>query len=706
MVGALTLPALRQELGLFPAPPSGDGTPGWTLHDPAANKFFLLGWPAFEVLSRWGLGTLEAVLEAVNRETTLSLTENDVLGVIGFLEQNFLLDSATSRASDRLAAARAASRPGWAKWLLHNYLFIRMPLIRPQRLLDAVGPKISWLYSGSFFSLVLSMLVAALFLVSHQWDLFRNSFTAYQSFEGLLTVGCAIPLAKVVHEFGHAFTAHRYGCRVPTMGVALVVMTPMLYTDTNEAWKLTSRRQRLAIGVAGIAVELLLALAALWAWLMLPEGPVRGAAFILATTTWIMTLVLNASPFMRFDGYFLLSDFLGIPNLHQRSFAFGRWWLRELVFGLGDPAPELVPKRRQYFLIAFAYTIWVYRFTVFLGIAAMVYHYFFKALGIFLFAVEIGWFVIMPFYQEFRAWYRMRERIRLNFAVCRGLALLAGLVGLAVIPWKSHLMAPAVLSAAREQQVSVEVASMVLSEPAADAPALKVKAGEVLLQLSSPDMEQRIRQVRTSTTVSRWQVTQQSFDERLLSQGEVPRRRFEGGATELSGLKEERERLTLRAPIDGSIVDRNDELTPGLWLPRKEPLYVIADTSKNRVDAYVGERDLERISAGASARFIPDAGEFGTFQCRVAEIDRVNLAVIDEPFLSSIYGGPIAAHQDSQGAQLPEEPVFRIRMDSCLPAGVPLFKLKGVARIEAQKRSSLLDVLRNAQAVVVREMGM
>ncbi len=704
MVDALPLPPLRQELGLFPAPPSGDGTPAWTLHDPAANKFFLLGWPAFEILSRWRLGSLQAVVEAVNRETTLSLAENDVLSVIAFLEQNFLLDAVSCRASERLAAARAASRPGWASWLLHNYLFIRVPLLRPQRLLDGMTPKVAWLFSTPFFCTVFLFLISALFLVSRQWDLFRHSFTAYRSLEGLLAMGIAIPLAKVVHEFGHAFTAHRYGCRIPTMGVALVVMTPMLYTDTNEAWKLTSRRQRLAIGIAGMSAELLLALAALWLWILLPEGPARGAAFILATTTWIMTIVLNASPFMRFDGYFILSDFLGIPNLHQRSFAFGRWWLRERIFGLDDPSPEPASPRRRHFLVLFALAVWIYRFSVFLGIALLVYHYFFKALGIFLFAVEVGWFILFPLYKEVQAWWRLRERISLTWTTARSLALFLALVTLVVLPWRSRLAAPAVLSAAREQQLFVESPSVVAREPAADMKV--VKAGEVLMQLASPDMEQRIRQVRTTTSVSRWEVTQQVFDERLLSQGNVPRRRLEGGTTELSGLREEQERLTLRAPLDGTIVARNDELTPGLWLPRKEPLYVIADTSRNRVDAYVGERDLDRIRVGARARFIPDAAEFGTFACRVAEVDRVNVPAIEELFLASTYGGPIPARQDPQGAQLPETPVFRIRMDGCSPAGAPLFKLRGVAHIDAERRSPLLDALRNAHAVIVREIGM
>ncbi len=704
MVEAYPLPPLRQELGLFPASPSNDGTPAWTLHDPAANKFFLLGWPVFEVLSRWGLGSLQAVVEAVNQETTLTLSENDVFGVITFLEQNFLLDAVSSRASERLVAAQAANRPGWASWLLKNYLFIRIPLVRPQRLLDEMAPTVAWLFSGVFRFLVFLAAVFALYLVSRQWDLFLHSFTAYKSLEGLLAIGIAIPLAKMAHEFGHAFTAHRYGCRIPTMGIALVVMTPMLYTDTNEAWKLTSRRQRLEIGIAGMATELLLALAALWAWIILPEGPVRGAVFILATTTWIMTLLLNASPFMRFDGYFILSDFLGIPNLHARSFAFGRWWLREMLFRLGDSPPEPASPHRRRFLVLFALAVWVYRFSVFIGIALLVYHYFFKALGIFLFAVEIGWFIIHPLYREAHAWWKIRERIHLSCVSVRSLMLLIAAVTIIAVPWRSRLTAPAALSATHEQQISAPLPSMVTSEPAAEMH--KVRAGEVLIQLMSPDMEQRIRLLSTSTSVSRWQVSRQVFDERLLSQGMVPQRRFEGGSTELSGLKDEKQRLTLRAPFDGVVVARNDELTPGLWLPRKEPMYVIADTTRNRVDTYVSERDLARIIPGAHARFIPDATEFGVFECRVAEIDRVNIPVIDEPFLASTYGGPIAARNDSQGMPLPDSPLFRIRLDGCFPAVVPVFKLKGVAHIDAENRSLLQEWFRYVSALLVRESGL
>lgn len=698
------LPPLRQELALFAAPFAADGTPSWTLHDPPANRFFHLGWPAFEIISRWQLGSAEAVTASVNRETTLCLSGDDVVGVLSFLEQNFLLDAGDAKRSEKLAAARNLSRQHWLLWLLKNYLFFRVPLFRPQRFLDRGARTATFFYSRAFLTLVMLTALIAAFLISRQWDVFLHSFSAYQSWTGLLTVGCAIILAKFVHEFGHAFTAHRYGCRVPAMGIAFVVLTPMLYTDTNEAWKLTSRRQRLAIGVAGMTAELLFSLAAIWAWLLLPDGALRGAAFILATTTWVLTVLLNISPFMRFDGYFILSDILGISNLHTRSFAFGRWWLREKLFGLGNPQPEPTSRNMRNFLIVFSYAAWLYRFFLFLAIAFLVYHYFFKALGILLFVVEIGWFILLPIYEEAKTWWTLREKIKFNLPTLRTIFILLFLLSILIIPWQGRLSAPAILSAAREQQITAPLAGMVVNEPAAAMS--EVQAGQVLIRLFSPDLEQKIRQARTMTAVSSWQVTQQSFNETLLQQGQVLRRQMEAGTTELSGLLEEKERLTVRAPFDGTILVRNEELKQGVWVSRKEPLFFITDVKANRLDAYVGETDLKRIRIGSWARFFPDVREFGCYECRVAEIDRVNLPFVDELSLASIYGGPLDARQDVHGLLIPDSPVFRVRLADCSPSGVPALKLKGTVHLDAEKRVLLFTIFRYIINTVVRESGL
>ena len=142
------------------------------------------------------------------------------------------------------------------------------------------------------------------------WDVFQSTFIYFFSTEGLFLFLLAVFLAKIVHELGHAYTAKLYGLRVPTMGIAFLVLWPVLYTDTSDAWKLPNRRQRLSIAAAGMLAEIGLAGIATLLWSFLPDGPIRSALFMVATTTWIITLLINSNPFLRFDVYFFLSDFL------------------------------------------------------------------------------------------------------------------------------------------------------------------------------------------------------------------------------------------------------------------------------------------------------------------------------------------------------------------------------------------------------------
>jgi putative peptide zinc metalloprotease protein len=700
MVESFKLPPIRQELGIYPAPPSQDGSPAWTLHDPSANKFYHLSWTAFEMLSRWNLGTSDVLVETVNRETTLLISEEDVIQLIRFLDQNYLL---APYGSARVLEGFHRQQISWPKWLLNNYLFFRVPIIRPQRILDKVGKWFCWVYTPWFLVAVIIASGAALFLILQKWESFWNSFTAYTTWEGILSLAVAVSLAKTVHEFGHALTAHKYGCRIPAMGIAFVVMFPMLYTDTNEVWKLPNRRDRLAVSLAGISAELLLALIAVWLWLFLPDGPVKAGAFILATSTWIMTIALNASPFMRFDGYFMLCDLTGIANLHARSFAFGSWWIRKILFGLSHPPPEPAAPARRFFFIAFAYMVWVYRLVVFLGIAILVYAYFFKALGIFLFVVEIGWFIVLPVYREIVSWWEMHPQMELNFAVIRTCCIIVLMIALFVIPWRDRVTAPALLSAAREYQYFTPVPAMVVEEPVRGRN--YVRTGDILVHLHSHELQNRIEQVRISQSVARWHVEQQPFSEQMLMEGQILKRRLEEAGTELKGRKKEYEQLLMRAPFSGFILTRNDEIQPGVMLSSREQLYVLVDNTANKVDAFVSAQDIKRIRIGNRARFIPDALEFGTYDCRVTDIDKVNITFLEEPALGSPFGGPIAAHVDNKGKINPTSSLFRVSLGSCTPGDVPMLKLKGKISIKAERRSMVADGLRRGYEVLIRESG-
>lgn len=697
------LPVLRQDLSLHPGPQADDGSPTWTVHDPACNRFYRLGWAAFEILSRWQLGNPRAILSSIARETTLQADAQDIEAVLQFLAQHHLLDASAAADTKRLEAARAATRLTRARWLLKNYLFLRVPVFRPAVMLDRCAPLISFVYDARFWIGIAAIAVLGLYFVSRQWDVFLHTFSGYASLSGWLAIGIAISFAKVLHEFGHAFTAHRYGCRVPSMGVAFLVMWPVLYTDTNEAWKLADKRQRLAIGAAGMMSELALAAIATLAWSFLPDGPVRAAVFLLATTTWILTLAINASPFMRFDGYFLLSDWMDMPNLHQRAFAMGRWWLRKRLFGWDDAPPERFTPRRTRFLIAFAYGTWLYRLFLFLGIALLVYHFFFKALGIFLMIVELAWFIGMPVMSELKVWWQRRSELRNNSSTRRAaIALLAG-AAIVLVPWQAKVEAPAVLSAVQEQGLfTINAARVVTAPPPVGTP---VQAGQELMRMESPDLAFRLQQAEHRARLLAWQFAQQPLDLSMLQENAALRERVAEADAEVAGLREQLALLVVRAPFDGRVVEVADGLQPGAWVAAREKLLRVTGGHGAKGEAYVTEAQRLRLEIGASARFIADVPGRPAINCRIPAIDTMNLPVIENLYVTSHYGGAIAVQQDRHGQLTPTQTIFRVRLDDCDSKGAPGFESRGVVHLEAERASLIADLARRAIATFKKEMG-
>ena len=473
----MPLPRLRDELDLLPGPVLPDGQPSWTLHDPVRGQFFRIDWPSFEVLQRWALDDPAAMAEAISSQTTLQMGAADVVAVVEFLVGNQLTQPFGAQTAAQLAQRYAQMHGTALKWLLHHYLFFRIPLWHPDAWLGRWQGVAGRLYSRGFAQLTALALVLGLSQVARHWDAFSASLVDTFNWEGLAAYGVALFVVKLLHELGHAFTAKRLGCRVPTMGVAFLVMWPVAYTDTNDSWRLTDRMQRLQVAAAGIATELMVAAWATLAWALLPDGALRSAAFVLATISWVATLAINASPFMRFDGYFILSDWLDLPNLHERSFALARWKLRETLFDLGEDPPEHFPRRQQWGLIAFAWATWIYRLVLFLGIAALVYHYFFKLLGVGLFLVEILWFVLLPFVHEWQAWRQRWPVLRTRGRSRVSAAILLALVLLVLLPWPGRVTGSALLRPDEVWPVYATSGAQVQALPFADG--AQVAAGQL-----------------------------------------------------------------------------------------------------------------------------------------------------------------------------------------------------------------------------------
>lgn len=701
----MALPALREELDLLPGPKLADGQPSWTLHDPARNLFFRIDWPTFEVLQRWSLNDAAAIARDIAARTTLQMTEQDVLDVVDFLHRHQILQPAPGGSARQMSERLVAQQGTWLKWLLHHYLFFRVPLVRPDAWLTRWAPTASVFYSRGFLMLTLLALGWGLSNVARQWDAFTAQMVDIFNWQGLLAYAVALFAVKLLHELGHAFTAKRLGCRVPTMGVAFLVMWPMAYTDTNETWRLTDRRERLKVASAGIVTELLIAAWATLAWALLPEGSLRSAFFVLATTSWLSTLAINASPFMRFDGYFILSDALDMPNLHERSFALARWKLREWLFNLGEEPPEYFSDRARRWLLVFAWATWLYRLVVFIGIAVLVYHFFFKLLGILLFIVEIAWFIAWPIRNELRAWWQRRKAIARSLRSVASLALLLiGLAGVLFVPWPGRVGASATLRPAESWPVFVPAGAQVLALPYQNGE--RVPQGAVVVRLQAPDLALRRAAAQNRLQVQQWQADQSSFDPEWRKRLLVHRETADTLRAELAGVQTELMQYAPVAPFEGHLRDLPPDLQVGQWLAAKERVAVLVRAgSPWLVETWLDEASIQRIQVGDKAVFIRDSAQGPLLHLTVSSIDRDASRQLPRRELAAQAGGHVLT-RDKGGQLIPEQAIYRVALSvQNLPPELAEAQWRGRVVIHAQAEPLAWPYLRSAASVLVREAG-
>ena len=699
-----TWPALREELDLLAGPVLPDGQPSWTLHDPVRNLFFQLDWASFEVFKRWHLGAAKAIARDIISETTLTLHEEDVNALLQFAQRNDLLEPPPNSA-DALAERWQARRSSWMQWLLHNYLFFRVPLIKPDRWLTRWAPAMEFLFSRTFGWLSLLALFAGLWGTSRSWDAFTATLIDSLTWQGMLAYGLTLGFVKLLHELGHGLMAKRFGCRVPTMGVAFLVLWPVAYTDTNEVWKLTRRDQRLKVAGAGIATELIIAAWALLAWVWLPEGVPKSMAFLLATTTWVSTLAINASPFMRFDGYFLLSDFLQMPNLHSRAFALARWDMREKLFNLGEPPPESFSNTKRRGLILFAWATWIYRLVLFLGIAALVYHFFIKALGIMLFLVEIVWFIAKPLWSEISAWYsRWPQIVRSRRARWSAIGALV-LIALCWLPLPAPIRTEGMLQSSEIWPLHALDASQLQQQMLGDSSMVKVDAS--VFVLDSPALKAALAQNDAQRIQYSQQIAAAGFDSELRRDWQVLQERQLQATTQQQAVETEASRYRLNAAGAGVLRDVDPDLRSGDWLARSELLGRVVGSDRLEVLAYVHEEDIHRISIGDSAIFIADAGVGPVLNLTVRSVDQDASRTLSEAALSSAAGGMIQV-RSMQGTLYPERPVYRVVLDVAIPleAGTEFqHRWRGKVSIRGRWDAAAAQFMKTATSVFWREAG-
>ena len=703
-VADIDLPPLREDLKLLEGPESFDGSPTWTIFDPLRNKYFRIGWSAFQLLSRWTAGKASIIKDRINKETTCHITDDDISTLLHFLYANSLTAGSASGSNRDYLDQYKASKPNIFVWLIRNYLFFRIPLVRPDRFLKATFPFVEPLFTATARNLVLIIGLLGLYLAVREWDVFVHTFLYFFNVKGALLYFLALVFIKILHELGHAYTATRYGCNVPTMGVAFLVMFPVLYTDATDAWRLKSRRQRLYIGAAGILVELYIALIATFLWSFLPDGILRSAAFILATSSWILSIGININAFMRFDGYYILSDWLGIQNLQVRSFALGRWKLRQILFAVDEPVPERLPKSMQRNVIIYAWCVWLYRFFLFLTIAILVYYFFFKLLGIILFIIEIYWFIVLPIFREFDRWWAMRHKIILSPQFYLTSLILFSLVAAFIIPWSTNVKMPAIMEAEEKTIIFLPAPGVIKEIMVSEGDS--VQENDILFILESPELSHEIKTTRKEIEIFELRARRSVANPEDLADIQIILQQLEELNSKLEGLYKEQQQLVIRAPASGVIVDLADSLHDNRWINETLPLAYIITPHTAVIRGMLSETELTRIHVAKKAVFIPDDPARGKINAWVKDIELANTRYLDIPYISSVYGGDIAVQMDDDNNPVPENSVYQVRliMDEQLK-NIPTSVIRGIVHIEGEARSFAKRIYDIGASVIIRESG-
>ena len=698
------LPELRPELQLLSGAPDVDGHARWLIHDPLMNRFIQIDSTAFHTLRLWPeCANASELIERAQETRRVSLDHDAIAQLIDFLHANQLSIEPRAGGWKGFAKLKEAQRHSIGALLVHNYLFFRIPLCRPQRALERTLPLVRVLWSRPMRVAIVVMGLLGLYLTSRQWETFFGTLQSFFTWEGAVLAGLALAFVKVAHELGHAFTAVAFGTRVHTMGLAFILMAPMPYTDVTDAWRLEDRRQRLLIDSAGIAVEMAIAAVALFAWAFLPDGPMRSVAFVLSVVSAASSLAINLNPFMRFDGYYLLSEILGVENLQSRAFALGRWKLRELLFGLGAPRPEEMSGPRAAALIVWAWSTWVYRLLLFLGIALLVYHFFFKVLGIILFAIEIVFFIARPVADELLVWYKMRKLILSSKRTILTAATALSAFALCLVPWSTRVEIPAVVETAKLQMVypvrSAKIMEVHVRHGAS------VAAGDPIVSLASSDIDEELARARISLRVALLQHGRRAVDAIDRDGTLLLESTIEALRTKISGLEKEASELRLVAPFDGVVADLNHELHAGRWISPRDLIAVIAGGTGVVAKGYVAEADLWRLVEGAGGVFIPEHPQRHRMTVKVERIAVAGATQIDIADLASLYAGRIAVNPDERRRLIPATAQYLVQMSSDDPAPLKDLSIRGVVLAQGRAESLAARTWRQALGVLVRESG-
>ncbi|MBN9522951.1 hypothetical protein J0H58_31300, partial [bacterium] len=316
-----------------------------------------------------GQHTMEQVRDRFEEAfTPQRLEQQDLESFARQLVTAGLVQHEQAGAGKHLFQRRAKQRRTRRLATVTNILYLKIPVFDPDRILNWLFKYLWWIFTSTFFVVSVLFMLSAVVHVMLHFNTFYAKLPAYQEFftwNSVLYMWISLGIVKVIHEFGHGLSCKAFKGECHEMGVLLMCLSPALYCNVTDAWTLADKWKRIIISFAGIYVELVIAAAATFVWWYTPAYPfVNNVALALMVLCSVSTVVFNANPLMRFDGYYILADWLEIPNLREKANRYLNNLFLEKCLGVEVPPEAYMAPGRKVLFVVYAVASWVYRWVV------------------------------------------------------------------------------------------------------------------------------------------------------------------------------------------------------------------------------------------------------------------------------------------------------------------------------------------------------
>lgn len=628
------------------------GQPWYVVHDTASGRFNRFTPAAWQLLGLMdGRRTMDeiwsAALEQLGDDAP---SQDEVIRLLSQLHAADLLHCEVNPDSAELFerfGKQQRQRKG-GRW--KNPFSIRIPLWDPDRFLTRTLPWVRPLFgvAGVVAFCVLALTALALAVV-HFPELTGNMDDRVLSANNLLLLWLCFPVVKFLHELGHGYAVKAGGGEVHEMGILLLVLMPVPYVEASAANGFRSKWRRTLVGAAGMLAELYLTALAMLVWAAAEPGMVRALAFNVMLIAGVSTLVFNANPLLRFDGYYILADLIEMPNLAQRGNQYWRYLIEKYLFRMPEAEPPLLTPGERNWLRAYTPLAFVYR--IFVLVAIVVYvaaGWFFIGVALALWGIvtmagvplakAVGYLAALPRAQG------ARKRAATVVA-----GLLAGVVAFVLlVPVPLRTQTEGVVWLPDEAQVRAGANGFIRAVLVP--PGAALEPGTPLVRAEDPALAAQIAISEARLAEFEARLDGQRFEDRV--QAGITRQDIARESAALARLHERAGQLVARSAASGRfVIDRPDDL-PGRFMRKGDLIGYVTQEARTLVRAVVSQDDIALVRAGVLLAEVRLPGQIGVVH--VAKLVREVPAARDQlpsAALSSEGGGALAADpRDPQGA--------------------------------------------------------